>query len=154
MIGAIVAMTEDRIIGKDGALPWHYAADLKRFKRLTMGGTIIMGRKTWESLPKKPLPGRRNIVITRSNLVGAECFKSIDDALAACEGDVWLIGGAQLFEKGLKYCDIIDMTYVPDEIKGDNLAHLNNIAWEEWEAGPLHIHEGDARLKHQVFRRK
>jgi len=154
MIGAIVAMTEDGVIGKDGTLPWHYSADLKRFKRLTMGATIIMGRKTWESLPKKPLPGRRNIVITRSDIPDVECFRSIEGALADCTGDVWFIGGAQLFEQGLAYCDLIDMTYVPDKVKGENIVRLDNVAWDEWDAGPLVVHEDDVRLKHQVFKRK
>jgi len=154
MIGAIVAMTEDRVIGKDGTLPWHYSADLKRFKRLTMGSTIIMGRKTWESLLKKPLPGRRNIVITRSDIPDVECFKNIEGALADCTGDVWFIGGAQLFEHGLAYCDIIDITYVPDKVEGENIVRLDSIAWEEWDASPIAVHEDDVRLKHQVFKRK
>lgn len=147
-------MTEDRVIGKDGTLPWHYSADLKRFKRLTMGATIIMGRKTWESLPKKPLPGRRNVVITRSDIPDAECFRGIEEALANCMGNVWLIGGAQLFQQGLAHCDVIDMTYVPDKIEGENLVRLDNVAWEEWDAGPIVVHEDDVRLKHQVFKRK
>ncbi len=155
MIGAIVAMTDDGVIGKDGTLPWHYSADLKRFKKLTMGSTIVMGRKTWESLPKKkPLPGRRNIVITRSNIPDVDCFRNIEDALNDCTGDVWLIGGARLFEQGLAYCDIIDITYVPDKVEGENIVRLDNIAWEEWDAGPVNLHEDDERLKHQIFTRR
>ena len=77
MKGILVATSPEGIIGKDNTIPWHYSEDLKRFKRLTVGKNIIMGRKTWESLPIKPLPDRRNIVITRSSIDNVECFKSI-----------------------------------------------------------------------------
>ena len=102
MKGILVAVSPEGIIGKDNTIPWHYSADLKRFKRLTTGNTIIMGRKTWESLPKKPLPNRRNIVITRSSIENIECFNSIDDALRTCEGDVWFIGGAGIYQEAMQ----------------------------------------------------
>ena len=82
MKGILVAVSPEGIIGKDNSIPWHYSTDLKRFKRLTLGKTVIMGRRTWESLPVKPLPDRRNIVITQSSLEGVECFQSIDNDLA------------------------------------------------------------------------
>ena len=82
MKGILVAVSPEGIIGKDNSIPWHYSADLKRFKRLTLGKTVIMGRRTWESLPVKPLPDRRNIVITQSSLEDVECFQSIDNALS------------------------------------------------------------------------
>ena len=90
MKGILVAVSPEGIIGKNNTIPWHYSADLKRFKRLTTGKTIIMGRKTWESLPVKPLPNRRNIVISRSSLENVDCFQSIDEALKTCEGDIWI----------------------------------------------------------------
>ena len=68
MRAAIVAISPERVIGIDGELPWHYSADLRRFKRLTMGTTVIMGRRTWESIGSRPLPGRHNIVITKNPL--------------------------------------------------------------------------------------
>ncbi len=91
--GIIAAVSPEGVIGVGNDLPWHYSADLKRFKRLTMGNTIVMGRLTWESLPKKPLPGRRNIVITSRELAPVEsgeveCFAAIEDARAADEPDV------------------------------------------------------------------
>ena len=94
MKGILVATSPENVIGKDNAIPWHYSEDLKRFKRLTIGKTVIMGRKTWESLPLKPLPDRRNIVITRQQIDGVECFKIIDSALEECKGDICFIGGA------------------------------------------------------------
>ena len=102
MKGILVAVSPEGIIGKDNTIPWHYSTDLKRFKRLTISNTIIMGRKTWESLPIKPLPERRNIVITRSSIEGVECFRSIDDALQTCEGDIWFIGGAGIYEEAME----------------------------------------------------
>ena len=72
-----MAITQDRVIGADGKLPWHYSADLKRFKQLTLGTTIIMGRGTWESIGEKPLAERRNIVITRSLLADVQCLSLI-----------------------------------------------------------------------------
>ena len=74
-------MNEDRVIGRDGTLPWHYSQDLKRFKRLTTGSTIIMGRNTYESIGSKPLPNRDNRVVTRSRFENVACFSSVDDAL-------------------------------------------------------------------------
>ena len=119
MKGIPVAVSPEGIIGKDNSIPWHYSADLKRFKRLTLGKTVIMGRRTWESLPVKPLPDRRNIAITQSSLDDVECFSSIDDALATCEGDVWFIGGAGIYQEALGKADIIDMTLVPDNVSGE-----------------------------------
>ena len=105
MRGILVAVSPEGIIGKDNTIPWHYSADLKRFKRLTTDNTIIMGRKTWESLPIKPLPNRRNIVITRSSIKDIECFQSIDEALQTCEGDVWFIGGAGIYQEAMQKAD-------------------------------------------------
>ena len=95
--GAIVAMNRDNIIGLDGKIPWHHSGDLKRFKRRTMGAAIIMGRLTWESIGSKPLPGRRNVVISRNPVENAECYTDICTATRACEGgDTWIIGGGQI----------------------------------------------------------
>lgn len=121
-----------------------------------MGSTVIMGRRTWESLPRKPLPGRRNIVITRrrdGDFEGAECFPSLEAALSTCEGDVWFIGGAQLFEEAMGHADLIDLTYVPDHVDTPEAVYFPEIDAHEWEAGPLEPHEEDPRLKRRVYRR-
>ena len=153
MKGILVAVSPEGIIGKDNSIPWHYSADLKRFKRLTLGKTVIMGRRTWESLPVKPLPDRRNIVITRSALEGVECFQSIDNALATCEGDVWFIGGAGIYQEALGKADIIDMTLVPDNVSGEGCVRFPTIG-DEWDAGPIEALETDGNLKHQTYTRR
>ena len=152
--GIIAAVSPDGVIGLDGDLPWHYSADLKRFKRLTIGKTVIMGRLTWESLPKKPLVGRRNVVITSRNLEGVECFPDIPTALEACEGDVWFIGGARIFEEAMAYADVIDLTYVPDRVEGEGTVHFPTIDEDVWDGGPLETHVDDTRLERRIFRRR
>ena len=153
MKGILVAVSPEGIIGKDNSIPWHYSADLKRFKRLTLDKTVIMGRRTWESLPVKPLPDRRNIVITRTSLDDVECFSSIDDALATCEGDVWFIGGAGIYQEALGKADIIDMTLVPDNVSGEGCVGFPKIG-DEWDAGPVEELETDGNLKHQTYTRR
>jgi len=153
MKGILVAVSPEGIIGKDNSIPWHYSTDLKRFKRLTLGKTVIMGRRTWESLPVKPLPDRRNIVITRTSLDGVECFPSIDDALETCEGDVWFIGGAGIYQEALGKADIIDMTLVPDNVSGEGCVEFPKIG-NEWDAGPVEELETDENLKHQTYTRR
>jgi len=153
MKGILVAVSPEGIIGRNNTIPWHYSADLKRFKRLTTGKTIIMGRKTWESLPVKPLPNRRNIVISRSSLENVDCFRSIDEALETCEGDIWFIGGAGIYEEAMLKSDVIDMTLVPDNISGEGCIHFPKIGieWIEGETKPL---KEDTKLMHKNYTRR
>ena len=153
MKGILVAVSPEGIIGKNNSIPWHYSADLKRFKRLTTGNTVIMGRKTWESLPIKPLPNRRNIVITRSNIEKIECFQSIDDALQTCEGDVWFIGGAGIYKEAMEKADLIDMTLDPDSITGKDCIYFPEIG-NEWEEGEINRLEEDPKLGHKTYTRR
>ena len=153
MIGILVAVSPEGIIGKNNSIPWHYSADLKRFKRLTTGNTVIMGRKTWESLPIKPLPNRRNIVITRSSIEEIDCFQSIDDALQTCEGDVWFIGGAGIYEEAMKKADLIDMTLVPDNIAGEDCIYFPEIG-NEWKEGENNRLKEDPKLGHKTYTRR
>ena len=153
MKGILVAVSPEGIIGKDNTIPWHYSADLKRFKRLTTGNTIIMGRKTWESLPKKPLPNRRNIVITRSSIENIECFKSIDDALQTCEGDIWFIGGAGIYQEAMQKADIIDMTLVPDNVTGEKCVYFPEID-KSWKEGETKTLDEEPKLKHKTYTRR
>ena len=153
MKGILVAVSPEGIIGKDNTIPWHYSADLKRFKRLTTGNTIIMGRKTWESLPKKPLPNRRNIVITRSSIENIECFNSIDDALQTCEGDVWFIGGAGIYQEAMQKADIIDMTLVPDNVTGEKCVYFPEID-KSWKEGETKTLDEEPKLKHKTYTRR
>jgi dihydrofolate reductase len=153
MKGILVAVSPEGIIGKNNSIPWHYSADLKRFKQLTTGNTVIMGRKTWESLSIKPLPNRRNIVITRSSIEEIDCFRSIDDALQTCEGDVWFIGGAGIYEEAMKKADLIDMTLVPDNITGKNCIYFPKIG-DEWKEGENNRLEEDPKLGHKTYTRR
>lgn len=153
MKGILVATSPEGIIGKDNTIPWHYSEDLKRFKRLTIGKTVIMGRNTWESLPIKPLPERRNIVITRSLIENVECFKSINEALKTCEGDIWFIGGAGIYEEAMDLADCIDMTLVPDSISGNNCIYFPKVGneWQESKEKPL---EKGSKLLHKIYTRR
>ena len=118
-------------------MPWHLPSDLKRFKEVTLGKPIIMGRKTWESLPKKPLPGRLNIIITRQSnfhAEGAEIAGSVDEALRLA-GDVaetCIIGGGEIYQMFLPLADRIYLTEVDLEVSGDTFApKLNAKDWHE-----------------------
>jgi len=121
----VVAIAENGIIGRDGGMPWRLSTDLKRFKATTMGKPIVMGRKTWESFPMRPLPGRRNIVITRDvdfQPEGAEVYHSLGDALAAAgkDGDeVCVIGGGQIYRQALPMANRLDVTHILASIEGD-----------------------------------
>src|ERR1700734_1118701 len=110
MRGMIAAVSPERVIGLHGAIPWRHPGDLRRFARVTRGTTVIMGRLTWDSMTHRPLPHRRNIVITRADAgeVGdVEHYPDIPTALArVTEGDVWFIGGARIYEDAMPYCDV------------------------------------------------
>ncbi len=122
MLYQVVAMANNRVIGKDNRLPWHFSSDLKFFKQLTMGQTIIMGRKTFESIGK-PLPGRENFVLSKlpNQHDGAvKFFNSIQDAIRAVKTkDGFIIGGASLFKETMPFVDGIYMTRVHENFTGD-----------------------------------
>jgi dihydrofolate reductase len=151
----IAAVSPEGVIGAGGRIPWHYSADLKRFKRVTRGKTVIMGRRTYESLGGRPLPDRRNIVITRRRYPGVETYPTLEDALLECaEDDVWFIGGAEIYRAAMPYADLIDLTYVPDHVSAPDLVYFPEINLGQWRAGPRLQHEDDARLQRQEFRRR
>jgi len=124
MISIIVAVSEDWGIGKDNELLWHISEDLKRFKRLTLGNTVIMGKKTWESLPNKPLPGRKNIVLT--DIPGeyidfAVTAYSIEDSLSKCnaEDNIFVIGGGSIYRQFMPLADRLYITHVHKKSPAD-----------------------------------
>jgi dihydrofolate reductase len=123
-ITLVVARARNGVIGRDGTLPWHIPADLKRFKALTMGSVMVMGRKTFESLPGL-LPGRRHIVLTRESTWqadGAEGAGCVDEALALAEGTpVSVIGGAEIFALFMPLADRIELTEVLADMPGDTI---------------------------------
>lgn len=119
MISIIVAIAQDRAIGYKGDLIYHLSSDLKRFKALTTGHTVLMGRKTYESLPKGALPNRRNIVLTRQQgltLPGTEVYSSIEEALSHCSPDekIYVMGGAQIYSQALDMAQELEITLVHD----------------------------------------
>ena len=118
----IAALNKKRVIGKDGRLPWHISEDLKRFKRLTLGHTVLMGRKTYESMGK-PLVDRRNVVLTSKNISGVETYSSIGTALDALkeEENVFVIGGGEIFGQFLDHADELRLTFVDNDMDGDVL---------------------------------
>jgi dihydrofolate reductase len=130
----IYARAANGTIGRDGALPWHIPADLKRFKALTMAKPMIMGRKTFASFPK-PLPGRRHIVLTRDpdwSAEGAEVVHSVDDALVlAGDGEVAVIGGAEINALFLPLANRIELTEVHAEVAGDTHMPPLDASWSE-----------------------
>jgi len=124
-ISIIVAMTQHRVIGRDNKLPWHLSEDLKRFKTLTMGHPLIMGRKTYESIGK-PLPGRTNIVLTRSSTPfhpGVKLATSFEDGLSLAQkektDEVFVIGGAKVFEMALPRAHQLYVTLIHKDFTGD-----------------------------------
>lgn len=129
-----LARADNGVIGRDGGLPWRLPADLRRFKAQTMGKPMVMGRKTFESFPA-PLPGRRHIVLTRDRdwrAEGAEVAHTPDQALAlAGEGDVAVIGGAEVFALLLPQADVIELTEVHIEAEGDATVPPFGLAWRE-----------------------
>ena len=138
-VSAVVAASENGVIGREGGLPWHVSSDLKLFKEITLGKPVIMGRRTWESLPRQPLPGRRNIVITRrADFVAesAELVHSVDEALAVCAGEaeVSIIGGGQVYAEAMSRTDRIYLTRIHLDVDGDTfLPELKASEWHEVE---------------------
>jgi dihydrofolate reductase len=151
----MAAVSPEGVIGVGGKIPWHYRGDMRRVKRLTMGTTLIMGRITWESLGGRPLPGRRNMVVTKTpTLPGAECFPDLASALAACEGPVWFFGGAGIYREAMAVADFIDLVYVPDRVDHPDAVRFPAIDESMWDAGPLVDHEDEPALKRRVYTRK
>ncbi len=109
-------------IGKRGKLPWHISEDLKNFKQLTLGQPVIMGRITWESLPVKPLPKRRNIVLSGSNLPNVECYTNVDNCVDTLKKDgipsIFVIGGANIYASFLELATDLHITLVKEIVKG------------------------------------
>jgi dihydrofolate reductase len=124
MISIIVAVSEDWGIGKDNELLWHISEDLKRFKRLTTGKTVIMGKKTWDSLPRKPLAGRKNIVLTdnpKEIIENSITAYSIEDALVKCEKgeEIFIIGGGSIYRQFMPIADRLYITHVHKKAAAD-----------------------------------
>jgi dihydrofolate reductase len=134
IISFVVAMTRSGVMGKNNALPWHLPEDLKHFKKVTMGNPIVMGRKTYESIGR-PLPGRRNIVLSRQknlDFAGVEVFESFDAALAELKKDssiieVNVIGGADIFKQTVTIANTLHITWIEKDFDGDVVFPVDTI---------------------------
>lgn len=134
----IFARARNGVIGKNNTLPWHLPEDLAHFKATTLGQPVIMGRKTWDSLPPKfrPLPGRMNIVVTRQaqwQSDGAHAAHSVEEALSLCPTDAqpWVIGGAELYRLALPLATRVVVTEIDADYEGDALAPKLDATWQE-----------------------
>ncbi|MFT4195395.1 dihydrofolate reductase [Ottowia sp.] len=137
-IGLIWAQARHGVIGKDGAMPWHLPEDLAHLKRTTLGHPVIMGRRTWDSIPARfrPLPGRDNIVVTRQadwNEIGSQRASSLREALQKCEKSeqVWVIGGAQIYAQALPLANEVVVTEIDADFDGDAFAPALGPEWRE-----------------------
>ena len=146
-INVIVAMTQSRVIGKDGALPWHLSEDLKLFKAHTTGNIVIMGRKTFDSIGR-PLPNRRNIVVSKSiqddeKVSGVEYFPDLEHAVAASqekEGRIFIIGGASIYHQMIEKADRLYISLVDGEFEGDT--YFPEIKDDVWKVVATEPHTG------------
>lgn len=136
-ITLVLARADNGVIGDAGRIPWRIPHDMKRFKALTMGKPIVMGRKTWESFPKRPLPGRTNIVITRDKAYaapGAVVVPSLDEALRRASQDapdaIMIVGGAEIYREVLPRATRIELTEVHCEVRGD--AFMPGFSTDDW----------------------
>ena len=135
MISLVYAISRNGVIGKEGGLPWHVPSDLKHFRAVTLGKPVIMGRKTWESLPKKPLPGRQNIVVSRKTgflAEGAIVVANVEQAaaMAGTAPEVCVIGGAELFKAFLAKAGRIYLTRILADVEGDTF--MAELSADEW----------------------
>ena len=144
-IGLIWAEAHHGVIGAGGVMPWHVPEDLAHFKQVTLGSPVMMGRKTWDSLPDRfrPLPGRENIVVTRNaewSAEGARSAGSIDDALALAGASdpewIWVIGGAELFSRFIDRADRLEVTELDLDVPGDTYAPSVDLSWRLADADP------------------
>lgn len=152
-IALVAAMAANRVIGANGTIPWRIAGDMRRFRQLTMGKPCIMGRKTWESLPKKPLPGRLNIVATRNShysAPGACLVHSFNDAVARAQqeetDEIAVIGGADIYRAALPLAGVLHLTKLDAEFAGD--AHFPAIEAAEWRETCREAHATEEGLRY------
>ena len=160
-LALVLAVADNGVIGSAGAIPWRIPADMRRFKALTIGKPVIMGRKTWESLPKKPLPARLNIVVTRDTSFkaeGAEVVHSLDDAILRAEreasDEIAVVGGAEIYLAALPRTDVIHLTEVHVDASGDvRMPAFDRAIWRE-AAREAHETDGGLRYSYVTLARK
>lgn len=163
----IVAIAANGVIGRDGDMPWKLSTDLKRFKALSMGKPLVMGRKTFESFGSKPLPGRPHIVISRQaglELAGVEVVSSVEHAMARAEelaialksDEICVIGGGEIYRQAMPHADVLYVTHVEAELEGDTTfpsidpAQFEMVSSEDVPAGPVDSYP----TRYAIYRRR
>lgn len=160
MLGMIWAQAHDRVIGRDNAMPWHLPEDLKHFRRTTAGNAVVMGRRQWESLPAKvrPLPGRTNVVLTRSRdyaAPGARVVGSLTEALdLVADQDAWICGGGQVYDAALPFADVLVVTEIDLRVPGDTYAPVIDAQWHLSETGDWQHGAGGLDFRILTYRRQ
>ncbi|MEZ0166506.1 dihydrofolate reductase [Kineococcus sp. LSe6-4] len=157
MIGLVWAQSADGVIGADGRIPWRVPEDLAHFSALTTGTTVVMGRATWESLPARfrPLPDRRNVVLSRTagyDAPGAEVVTDLDVALAMGT-DVWVVGGQAVYAAALDRADVLVVTEVDVHVDGDTRAPAVGDPWRPVETGQWRTSSAGPRFRVVTWRR-
>lgn len=157
----MAAVAANGVIGRDGGVPWHLPDDLRRFRELTLGAAVVMGRRTWDSLPERfrPLPGRRNLVVTRDpawRAEGAERAGSVEEALALAAGEavVCVIGGAAVYEAALPLADRLELTELEDSVDGDTRFPAWDRAGFVETAREQRVAEDGTRFAFATYRRR
>lgn len=160
MIGMVWARSTTGVIGADGGMPWHVPEDLAHFKQVTGDATVLMGRRTWESLPERfrPLPGRRNVVLTRDTTWTADGAEVVHDLQAALDTDetVWVIGGGQVYDAALDAADHVSETLIDVDVAGDTVAPTLGEAagWTLADEGPWQESRTGTRYRFLEWQRR
>jgi dihydrofolate reductase len=158
-VALVVAYARNRVIGRDGGLPWHLPSDMRHFRELTTGGTVVMGRKTYASIPERfrPLPGRRNIVLSRDaafRAPGAEVVSSLSAALDACGRDCFVIGGGATYAEALDHAERVVATEVAEDVEGDTFFPvLDDDVWACVSSGEPIVENGH-EFRIRVYERR
>ena len=140
----IAGMSKDRVIGKNNKIPWHVSEDFKHFKKTTLGNTIVMGRKTFESIGSKPLPGRPHVIVSRSmsETKGVDVCRSLDEAIKKAESygaEVFICGGGEIYREALPHTDRMVLSYIEGDYDGD--AHFPEFDEADWIVAKKDVHE-------------
>ncbi|CAM2896202.1 dihydrofolate reductase [Mycobacterium intermedium] len=158
VIGLVWAQSTSGVIGRDGEIPWRLPEDLNHFKQITMGHTVVMGRRTWDSLPPRvrPLPGRRNVVLSRQpgfTAPGAEVVTSLDEALT--EPETWVVGGSEIYTLALPYASRCEVTEVDIDLARDDDDAVAPVLDETWlaETGDWLVSKSGLRYRFHSYRR-
>ena len=147
----IVAVANNNIIGNKGDLPWHLPPDLKYFKEVTTGKTVVMGRKCYESIGK-PLPNRKNVILTRDVNFAAPCCTIINNPEDIDLTDAFIIGGSEVYNLYLDKCDYLYLTRIFEHFQGDTFLNLDMTNWEPYKISGLKEY-GDIKYRFEVYRK-